>query len=88
MTVLKSKDHVQYEWCVFDNNNFYVCITASQHSGTVEDEREEADDEDAETRCFVCEKPYNDIDQWVFNIPCKHINMYVDYVWWFRAKMI
>lgn len=39
---------------------------ASQHSGTIEDEKEEAEDEDtSEVRCFVCEKPFPDIDQWV-----------------------
>ncbi|KAL2737750.1 histone-lysine N-methyltransferase PRDM16-like isoform X1 [Vespula squamosa] len=34
--------------------------TASQHSGTVDEDRE--DEEESETRCTVCDKPFQDID--------------------------
>ncbi|CAG9812850.1 unnamed protein product [Phaedon cochleariae] len=44
--------------------------TASQHSGTV-DEREE-DEEDGETRCYVCDQVYTDIDKLDEHLISKH----------------
>ncbi|XP_021923865.1 PR domain zinc finger protein 16-like isoform X2 [Zootermopsis nevadensis] len=37
--------------------------TESQHSGTVDEERDEGDDEAYDTRCTVCNKEYPDTDQ-------------------------
>jgi hypothetical protein len=35
-------------------------FTASQHSGTVDEDKE--DEEEGETRCTVCDKPFQDIE--------------------------
>lgn len=42
-----------------------VFVTASQHSGTVDD-REDDDEDDSEVRCCVCEQPFTEVDKWVF----------------------
>ncbi|KAK9729834.1 Zinc finger, C2H2 type [Popillia japonica] len=46
--------------------------TASQHSGTVEDEREDAEEDDNETRCCVCDQPYPDVDKLDEHLVTKH----------------
>lgn len=38
-------------------------VPASQHSETVEDDREDVDDEEGETRCCVCDQPFTDLDK-------------------------
>ncbi|KAK6628256.1 hypothetical protein RUM43_002068 [Polyplax serrata] len=38
-------------------------LRGSQHSGTLEDNREDIEDEENETRCTVCNKVYPDIEQ-------------------------
>ncbi|XP_017774324.1 PREDICTED: transcription factor hamlet-like isoform X2 [Nicrophorus vespilloides] len=45
--------------------------TASQHSGTVEDERED-EDEDAPSLCCVCDQPYHNIDRLDEHLVLKH----------------
>lgn len=42
---------------------YYIVITsftASQHSGTIDEDKE--DEEEGETRCTVCDKPFQDIE--------------------------
>jgi hypothetical protein len=42
-----------------------VCrfVSESQHSGTVDEERDEGDDDADDTRCTVCSKEFPDTDQ-------------------------
>lgn len=37
-----------------------MCVTASQHSGTVDEDREE--EGEVEIRCTVCDRPFQDIE--------------------------
>lgn len=39
---------------------FFFVLIASQHSGTVDEDKE--DEEEGETRCTVCDKPFQDIE--------------------------
>lgn len=39
---------------------FFFVLVASQHSGTVDEDKE--DEEEGETRCPVCDKPFQDIE--------------------------
>lgn len=39
---------------------FFFVLAASQHSGTVDEDKE--DEEEGETRCTVCDKPFQDIE--------------------------
>lgn len=39
---------------------FFSMLVASQHSGTVDEDKE--DEEEGETRCPVCDKPFQDIE--------------------------
>lgn len=43
--------------------SFFLFLSASQHSGTVEDEHDEGDDEDALARCYICDQPFTDVDR-------------------------
>ncbi|KAH0811483.1 hypothetical protein GEV33_011308 [Tenebrio molitor] len=45
--------------------------TASQHSGTV-DEREDDEEDESETRCCVCDQPFNDVDKLDDHLIVKH----------------
>ncbi|XP_063931759.1 transcription factor hamlet-like isoform X5 [Zophobas morio] len=45
--------------------------TASQHSGTV-DEREDDEEDESETRCCVCDQPFNDVDKLDDHLVVKH----------------
>lgn len=45
--------------------SFFLLVPASQHSGTVEDEHDEGEDEDALARCYICDQPFTDVDKWV-----------------------
>ncbi|KAL3274021.1 hypothetical protein HHI36_015439 [Cryptolaemus montrouzieri] len=45
--------------------------TASQHSGTVDD-REEDEEDESETRCYVCEQPFTDVDKLDEHLVLKH----------------
>ena len=40
--------------------SFFLVLAASQHSGTVDEDKE--DEEEGETRCPVCDKPFQDIE--------------------------
>ncbi|XP_022916421.2 transcription factor hamlet-like isoform X1 [Onthophagus taurus] len=46
--------------------------TASQHSGTVEDEREDAEEDENESRCSVCDQPFADVDKLDDHLITKH----------------
>ncbi|GJQ86123.1 hypothetical protein Trydic_g15277 [Trypoxylus dichotomus] len=56
------------EVCVIERSKEHLAMVAwychaSQHSGTVEDEREDAEDDEHETRCCVCDQSYPDVDK-------------------------
>lgn len=58
-----SKDRKRFALFVLLTLDVLV-ITASQHSGTV-DEREEDEEEESEVRCCVCDHPFTDVDKYV-----------------------
>lgn len=43
--------------------SFFLFVSASQHSGTVEDEHDDGDDEDTLARCYICDQPFSDVDK-------------------------
>lgn len=61
------KFFTKYFWLQIEKLTFFFFFLASQHSGTVDDEREDVEEDDTETRCCVCDQPFSDLDKWVLN---------------------